>query len=136
MLGLNIIWVYNPAHSEVLMCKRQKDPYKGLYNLVGGKIEPNEDSLTAAYRELREETGITENDITLTHVMDFTYYVGEPCYVEVYFGALERMRDVRGDEKELVWLPVSEDFFDSARFAGEGNIGHVFERISKTTFCT
>ena len=30
----------------------------GLYNLVGGKIEPGEESAHAAYRELQEETGI------------------------------------------------------------------------------
>lgn len=38
MQGLNVIWVWNPAADKVLMCKRRKDPYKGLYNLVGGKI--------------------------------------------------------------------------------------------------
>ena len=40
------------------MCHRQKPPYQGLYNLVGGKAEDGEDGLHAAYRELREETGI------------------------------------------------------------------------------
>ena len=32
------------------MCKRTKEPYKGMYNLVGGKIEKENDSLNAAYR--------------------------------------------------------------------------------------
>ena len=56
MQGLNVIWVFNPTNNKVLMCKRHKEPYKGLYNLVGGKIEPDEDGLAAAYRELQEET--------------------------------------------------------------------------------
>jgi len=135
MLGLNIIWVFNPSRDKVLMCKRHKDPYKGLYNLVGGKIEEGENGLAAAYRELQEETGISEGDIKLAHLMDFTYHVGnfwgERCCVEVYVGSLERVLPVKGDEKELVWLPVSENFFDSNRFAGEGNIGHVYEIILK-----
>ncbi len=59
MQGLNVIWVYNRDASRVLMCKRHKEPYLGLYNLVGGKIEPGEDGLAAAYRELKEESGIT-----------------------------------------------------------------------------
>ena len=36
-----------------------------------------------------------------------------------------------GDEKELVWLDTTEDFFDYSRFAGEGNIGHIFEVIKR-----
>ena len=65
MQGLNVIWVFNPTGEQVLMCKRHKEPYKGLYNLVGGKIEPNEDGLVAAYRELAEETGITDLQNTI-----------------------------------------------------------------------
>ena len=57
------------------MCKRKKDPYKGLANFVGGKIEKNENGLDAAYRELEEETTITKDDIMLLHIMDFTYYI-------------------------------------------------------------
>ena len=39
MQGYNVIWVLNKNADKVLMCKRRKEPYKGLYNLVGGKIE-------------------------------------------------------------------------------------------------
>ena len=132
MLKLNVIWVFNPTTDKVLMCKRQKDPYKGLYNLVGGKIEPGENGLTAAYRELQEETGIT--DINLTHLMDMTYY---PCLskghfkIEVYVGKLNRDTPVQGDEKELVWMDISENFFDMTRFAGEGCLGHIYNTILK-----
>ena len=127
MQGLNVIWVFNPAADKVLMCKRHKEPYKGRYNLVGGKVEPNEDGLTAAYRELKEETGIT--DIELIHLMDLTYYQSEywgSCRMAVYVSRLKQDVPVQGDEKELVWIDTCEDFFDMNRFAGEGNIGHIF----------
>ena len=39
--NVNIIVVFNQNKSKVLMCKRKKAPFKGLYNFVGGKIEPN-----------------------------------------------------------------------------------------------
>jgi len=125
----NVIWVFNPATGKVLMCKRRKEPYKGLYNLVGGKIEPGEDGLDAAYRELREETGIA--DIEIFHLMDFTYFLSGACRVEVYFGRLGHEEAVCGDENELAWLDVSENFFDMTRFAGEGNIGHIYEIIKQ-----
>lgn len=126
MLGLNVIWVFNPTADKVLMCKRHKEPYMGLYNLVGGKIEPDEDGLTAAYRELREETGIS--DIALVHLMDSKYYLSD-IRLEIYVGQLKQDVAVCGDEKELVWIDVNENFFDMTRFAGEGNIGHFYEQI-------
>ena len=129
MQGFNVIWVFSPNGDKVLMCKRRKQPYLGLLNLVGGKIEQSEDGLTAAYRELREETGITSGDITLVHLMDFTYFLADSCRVEVYFGALEREVNVHGDENDIVWIDTTEDFFDMTRFAGEGNIGHIYEII-------
>ncbi len=43
MQGYNCIMVYSNDRSRLLFCKRKKDPYKGLYNLVGGKIEPGEE---------------------------------------------------------------------------------------------
>ena len=129
MQGYNVTWVFNSATDRALFCMRQKEPYKGLYNLVGGKIETDEDNLSAAYRELREETGIT--GIELVHVMDFTYFQRDACRVEVYFGKLKAETEVSGDENELVWLDVNENFFDMSRFAGEGNIGHIYEIIKQ-----
>ncbi len=128
MQGYNCIAVYNCSADKLLMCKRKKDPYKGLYNLVGGKIGSFEDGLVAAYRELREETGITEADICLRHLMDFTYYYQE-CYVSVYAGKLKHDVKVYGDENELFWSELDLDFFDMTQYAGEGNIGHILEQI-------
>ena len=75
MQGYNCIMVYkDEQRKELLFCKRKKDPYKGKFNLVGGKIEPEENGFDAAYRELEEETGITREEICLRHMMDFTYF--------------------------------------------------------------
>lgn len=128
MQGYNVLMVYNNEMDRLLMCRRLKDPYKGLSNLVGGKIEPGESGIDAAYRELREETGISKEDIVLRHLMDFTYYLQE-CYVEVYAGKLKRDVQVSGDENELYWSDLQRDFFDMSLYAGEGNIGHMIEQV-------
>lgn len=39
MKKLNAIIVYDENEENLLMCKREKEPYKGLYNLVGGKLD-------------------------------------------------------------------------------------------------
>ena len=128
MQGYNLIAVVNEDSSAWLMCRRLKEPYLGQYNLVGGKIEPGEDGMDAAYRELQEETGITREDITLTHLLDYTFHM-EPCYVEVYAGRLNKVKDVQGDENELHWMDFDENYFDTVRFAGEGTIGNILEHI-------
>lgn len=128
MQGYNVIVVYDNYCEKLLMCKRRREPYKGLLNLVGGKIQANEEGLEAAYRELEEETGISRRDINLTHLMDFTYYIHN-CYLEVYVGKLNREFKVFGDENELLWTNFNNDFFDMTQFAGEGNIGHIIEHV-------
>lgn len=128
MQGYNLIAVFSPDGERVLMCRRVKDPYKGLLNFVGGKIEPNENGEAAAYRELSEETGIKRGDISLVHLMDFSYPL-DPCYVEVYAGQLTRDTEPSGDENPLIWSGMDCNFFDMAQFAGEGNIGHIIEHI-------
>ena len=128
MQGYNVIAVFSLDKSKMLMCKRVKDPYKGLYNMVGGKIEPNEDGFSAAYRELFEESGITGKDIRLVHLMDFSYPLDE-CYVEVYAGRLFHDVELREEKNPLLWLSADENYFDMSRFAGEGNIGHIMEHV-------
>ena len=128
MRGYNVIAVLAPDRRTMLMCRRVKDPYKGLQNMVGGKIEEGENGYAAAYRELYEETGITKDDIRLTHLMDFSYPLCNE-YVEVYAGGLKRAVTLREEKNPLLWVDVSENFFDMERFAGEGNIGHIMEHI-------
>ncbi|MFD1177808.1 NUDIX hydrolase [Paenibacillus puldeungensis] len=128
MQGYNVLMIYNKDMDKLLMCKRSRDPYKGLSNLVGGKIERGETGIMAAYRELLEETNISNKDVILYHLMDFKYYIHE-CYVEVYVGQLDHDVEVFGDENELYWSDLNKDFFDMSLFAGEGNIGHMIEQV-------
>jgi 8-oxo-dGTP diphosphatase len=44
---------------EVLLIKRGRGHYAGLWSLPGGHIEPGEKAVDAALREVREETGVT-----------------------------------------------------------------------------
>ena len=74
MRKLNLIVVFNKNLDKALFCIRAKEPYKGLYNFVGGKVEENESNYVAAYRELFEETGISNKDIELDHFMDINYF--------------------------------------------------------------
>lgn len=128
MKKLNVIMVYNKEENKILMCKREKEPYKGKFNLVGGKVEQNEDEMHAAYRELREETGITDKDITLTHIMNFQYKM-QDMELEVYAGKLNKNVDLIEELNKLYWIDKNENFFDLEKYAGEGNIGHMVQQV-------
>ena len=129
MKKYNMIVVFNKELSKVLMCKRTKEPYKGMYNLVGGKIE-NEDNYSEAYRELKEETNISKNDIELIHFMDLTYITCNKS-LEVYYGVLNKEVTLIEEVNKLEWVDINDNFFNIDKYAGEGNIGHIIEEIKK-----
>ena len=128
MKKLNIIAVYNKDKSKILMCERKKEPYKGKINLVGGKVEKDETEISAAYRELEEETGITSKDIHLTYVMNFQYKILD-IGLEVFTGILKKDVNLIEEVNKLLWINKNENFYDLEKFAGEGNIWHIIKHI-------
>ena len=128
MKKLNVILVYNKEEEKILMCKREKEPYKGKFNLVVGKVEQGEKELDAAYRELQEETGITKQDINLKHLMNFQYEMSD-MELELYVGKLNKEKEVIEEINKLYWFDKNEDFFNVEKFAGEGNIGHMVKQV-------
>ena len=128
MKRLNVVLVFNKEKDKILMCKREKNPYKGLYNLVGGKLEEGENELDGAYRELEEETGITSSDISLKHVMNFEYKLLD-MELELFAGRLNKEKELIEEVNKLYWIDADENFFDMNKFAGEGNIGHMLKHI-------
>ena len=127
-MKMNIIAVYNKKEDKILMCLRKKEPYKSLYNLVGGKVEENETGLESAYRELEEESGITKEDIVLTHLMTCNYQMSNN-ELQVYIGKLKKEVKVVEEVNKLYWIDASENFFDMSKYAGEGIIGHIIEQV-------
>ena len=128
MKKMNVIVVFDKDLKQTLMCKRTKEPYMGMYNLVGGKIEKENDGLNEAYRELVEDTNITKDDIELIHFMNLTYVKWDK-ELEVYYGVLNKDVELIEEVNKLEWVDINENFFDMTRYAGEGNIGHIIEEI-------
>ena len=120
----NLIMIFNQNEYHVLLCLRKSDPYTGLYNLLGGKIEDDEDYLDSAYRELFEESGISKTEVKLSPLMDFVWYPME-MEMHVFYGTLKREVTLVEEVHSLHWMSVKENFFDMNKFAGEGNIGHM-----------
>ncbi len=128
MKKMNVIVIFDKNLEKTLMCKRTKEPYKGMYNLVGGKIEKEDDGLNEAYRELNEETNITQEDVNLIHFMNLTY-VKWNKELEVYYGILNKNVNLIEEVNKLEWVSINDNFFNMKKYAGEGNIGHIIEEV-------
>ena len=87
-------------------------------------MESGEDSDAAAYRELKEETGLTKRQIHLYRLMDIRYYY-QDFDLELYVGKLNEDIPLQEEKHPLFWLPFSENFTDIERFAGDQNIAHI-----------
>ena len=128
MRKLNLIIVFNNDLSEALFCIRAKEPYKGMYNFVGGKVEEGETNEEAAYRELYEETGISKSDIELDHFMDLNYFKYENN-IQVYYGILKKEVTLVEERNKLEWVPINEELLNTKKFAGNYNIPHMITQI-------
>ena len=128
MRKLNLLVVFSTDLDKVLFCIRAKEPYKGLYNFVGGKVEDNETNDEAAYRELFEETGISNKDIELDHFMDLNYFkYGNN--LQVYYGVLKHEVTLVEEKNKLEWVTISDELLDNSKFAGNYNIPHIIRQI-------
>ena len=128
MRKLNLIVIFNKDLSKILFWIRAKEPYKGLYNFVGGKVENGESNDEAAYRELFEETGISCNDIELEHFMDLNYFKYENN-LQVYYGILKHEVNLVEEKNKLEWVTINDGLLDNSKFAGNYNIPHIIRQI-------
>ena len=105
---MNIIVIFDKDITSTLMCKRTKEPYKGMYNFVGGKIE-NDNGLEEAYRELYEETGITSNNLVeigrVLHHSHKSFYVEYLCITDVDEDSVVLQE---GETSDYKWITADE----------------------------
>lgn len=104
-----LIFLFN-AENDVLLLygSPTKRLWAGLYNGIGGHIEAGEDIVSAAKRELEEETGINEIEIYLCGqvMVDVNNDAGVAIFI--FKGYYDRIQLIPSPEGGLAWIPVSE----------------------------
>lgn len=65
-------------NGDILLTRRDVEPYQGAWILPGGRIDVQDDSAeVAAVREVKEETGL---DVSLTHLVDVCTSTDDPRF--------------------------------------------------------
>ena len=95
---------------KILLIKRGRAPYKDMWALPGGYLEPDENTDQCALRELQEETGLSAHLTPIGVVSDPHRDPRERTVTVVYGGTLDEELEPTGgdDAKEARWWPLSE----------------------------
>ncbi|RPJ49222.1 MAG: 8-oxo-dGTP diphosphatase [Chloroflexi bacterium] len=100
--------VAQPA-GEVLMLHRKFPPNQGLWNGVGGRLEPGESPRDCILREVREETGYEITDVDFRGVLTWDGFETPPGGLYIFTaGVLEnegRQDSWECPEGRLEWKP-------------------------------
>lgn len=109
-----LVYVLHPDGSQVLMLHRNKrtdDIHYGKYVGLGGKVEPDEDVVGGAIREVYEESGLAAGAITLRGTVSWP---GFGRAGQDWFGFIFRVDTFTGsahagnDEGTLQWVPTAD----------------------------
>jgi 8-oxo-dGTP diphosphatase len=94
----------------VLLMKRaaHKRIFPNRYNGVGGHIERDEDPLTGARREIKEESGLDVRDVCLRAVYNIDAGEATGILLFVFTAMSDSRAVVANDEGTLHWIPRAE----------------------------
>lgn len=110
-----------PTADDQVFISLEEQPTKPLaFSLLGGRMEPDEEPLVTAKRELLEEAGLTSNDWELLKTYEFQgkiewplyYYVARNCkkIAEQKLDGGEKLEVKEVSFSKFIDLTSSEDF--------------------------
>jgi 8-oxo-dGTP diphosphatase len=96
--------------SSLLLIRRKKDPYKGLWALPGGYVNKGEESKAAAARELLEEAGLVSYSQRLIGVFGKEGRDPRGWVVSHAYFSQANTRDIKAgdDAVEAAWFSLDE----------------------------
>ena len=93
---------------NVLLIKRGNEPFKGLWALPGGFLNPDETAEEGALRELREETGLEAAEVEQLHTFSDPKRDPRDRVISIAYMAIVKLQEVKGgdDASDARWFPI------------------------------
>jgi 8-oxo-dGTP diphosphatase len=107
-------YLFSPDGRQVLLIHRNRrptDPHYGKYNGLGGKLETDEEVVACIRREIREESGLECEELTLAGTISWPGFGKQG---EDWFGFVFRVDRWSGSprtenpEGDLVWVDIEK----------------------------
>jgi 8-oxo-dGTP diphosphatase len=109
---VDVAIVTTEATPRILLIRRKHEPFAGKWALPGGFVDENEPLLTAAQRELREETGVEQGAMEQIHTFGNPGRDPRGWTISVAHLARVRFEDVKAlagdDAAEVGWFALAE----------------------------
>ncbi|MEJ2505992.1 MAG: 8-oxo-dGTP diphosphatase [Ignavibacteriaceae bacterium] len=104
-----LCYITNKKTDTTLMIhrvKKENDYHLGKWNGLGGKFEQGESPEECAIREIKEESGLTVNKITMKGFITFPMFDGkEDWYVFLFVSDKYEGKLIDSKEGNLAWIP-------------------------------
>lgn len=105
-----VILTFHQDMLKILLVRRGIEPFKGEWALPGGFLKPDESAEECAYRELREETGVTGCKIKQFHTFSAPHRDPRERVITIAFYALMKWQQATGadDADYADWVPLED----------------------------
>lgn len=103
-----LIFLFDEDRVLLLKGRPDKKIWPGLYNGLGGHVEQGEDVLTAARRELLEESGIAHSQLFLCGLITIDLKQRNGIMVFVFKGIYTGDRLIESTEGTLEWIEMNQ----------------------------
>lgn len=98
------------SNNQLLLQKRLKKPFNGLWNAPGGKVEIHESPIEACKREVQEETGLDLNKVNFRGAITVTNKFGKKSAILLMlFHTKDFSGDIKASEEgEIAWVKTEK----------------------------
>lgn len=132
MKNFVVIMLFTKDYKKVLLVKRNKKPYKGCWNGIGGKVENGETEIEAAKRECFEETKIKLESPKL--LVTYKYPESNPensgTILNVIYDFVDEVKVEDNYEGTYDWKPIEFVMDSESReIAGYSNLCQFVKEI-------
>ncbi len=91
---------------RILLIRKKRGLGAGKVNGPGGRLEPGEDALACAIREVQEELCVTPQGLRERGTLRFQFHDGYSIFVTVFLASAYEGRATETEEAIPLWTPI------------------------------